>query len=190
MIISKRLSKKQSKQYIASIGEAVIINLLSSAVIEILTLKNITRGNLPDVIRNLINVYRGSNSYDAIGKYIQDHLREIDETIMSTLNIVKIDDEYLEKDPYYSSVKIDFAILNNQNQPVGFIEYNGKQHYDINDAWYKPEVEEGLVIKEQYAQENNIPFIIISYQDDIISTLENFIMASFLLYDSISYGQE
>ena len=73
-------------------------------------------------------------------------------------------------------LKIDFAILNNQNQPIGFIEYNGKQHYDINDAWYKPEVEEGLVIKEQYAQENDIPFIIISYQDDIINTLKNFIM--------------
>lgn len=73
-------------------------------------------------------------------------------------------------------LKIDFAILNNQNQPIGFVEYNGKQHYDINDGWYKPEVEEGLVIKEQYAQENDIPFIIISYQDDIISSLEDFIM--------------
>ena len=72
-------------------------------------------------------------------------------------------------------LKIDFAILNNQKQPIGFIEYNGKQHYDINDIWYKPEVEEGLIIKEQYAYKNNIPFIIISYKDNIIEKLRDFI---------------
>ena len=72
-------------------------------------------------------------------------------------------------------LKIDFAILNNQKQPIGFIEYNGKQHYDVNDAWYKPEVEEGLVTKKQYAYKNNIPFIIISYKDNIIEKLREFI---------------
>ena len=73
-------------------------------------------------------------------------------------------------------LKIDFALLNNQKQPIGFIEYNGRQHYDVSDSWYKPEVEEGLLIKQQYAINNNIPFIIIKYSDDIELELRDFIM--------------
>lgn len=73
-------------------------------------------------------------------------------------------------------LKIDFALLNNQNQPIGFIEYNGIQHYNLSDPWYKPEVEEGLLIKKQYAINNNIPFIIIKYNDNIELKLKEFIM--------------
>ena len=73
-------------------------------------------------------------------------------------------------------LKIDFAILDDQNLPLGFIEYNGRQHYNTNDAWYKPEVEEGLKIKEQYAIKNNIPFTIISYKENITDKLEKFII--------------
>lgn len=74
-------------------------------------------------------------------------------------------------------LKIDFALLNSQNQPIGFIEYNGIQHYNLSDPWYKPEIEEGLLIKEQYAINNNIPFIIIKYSDNIELKLKEFIMS-------------
>ena len=78
------------------------------------------------------------------------------------------------RNPKNNLLKIDFAILSNQ-EPIGFIEYNGIQHYDTNDVWYKPEVEEGLLIKQQYALNNNIPFLIITYKDDINAKLKEFI---------------
>ena len=80
-------------------------------------------------------------------------------------------------------LKVDFAILNFQDKPIGFIEYNGRQHYDITDAWYNSEIEENLKIKERYASTLQIPFLIISYKDDIADKLLHF------LYKTIDYTE-
>ena len=80
-------------------------------------------------------------------------------------------------------LKVDFAILNYQDKPIGFIEYNGRQHYDITDPWYNPEIEENLKIKKQYALIFDIPFLIISYKDDTIEKLSHF------LYETIDYTE-
>lgn len=64
-------------------------------------------------------------------------------------------------------LKVDFALLNKNNDVKYFLEYNGRQHYDQNDPWYKSEVEEGQQLKKQYAMKHNITFLIIKYTDDI-----------------------
>ena len=73
-----------------------------------------------------------------------------------------------------NKIRIDFAILNDKQQIKYFIEYNGKQHYDTNDPWYKDIVEDGQKIKENFAKKQNIPFLVIKYDEDI----EEFIMSN------------
>lgn len=47
-------------------------------------------------------------------------------------------------------IRIDFAIFDKDFKDiVGFIEYNGRQHYDKNDPWYKEIVESGLTSKKR-----------------------------------------
>ena len=71
-----------------------------------------------------------------------------------------------------NKIRIDFAILDEKKNVKYFIEYNGRQHYDLNDPWYKDIVEEGQRIKKAFAAELNIPFLVIRYDDPI----EEFIM--------------
>lgn len=66
-----------------------------------------------------------------------------------------------------NKVRVDFAILNKQNQPYIFIEYNGKQHFDEKDKWYKESIIDGTKAKEEFAKEKNIKMIHINYNDDI-----------------------
>lgn len=66
-----------------------------------------------------------------------------------------------------NKLRIDFAILNDKEVPVLFIEYNGKQHYDINDSWYSERLHKSDLIKENYAKINNVPLIIIKYDEDL-----------------------
>ena len=65
-------------------------------------------------------------------------------------------------------IRIDFAIFDKDSKNIiGFIEYNGRQHYDKNDPWYKEIVESGLASKKEYAKKLNVPFYIIKYDDNI-----------------------
>lgn len=66
-----------------------------------------------------------------------------------------------------NKLRVDFAILDSKDKPVLFIEYNGKQHYDINDAWYSEKLHKSDLIKEEYAKLNNIPLIIIKFDEDL-----------------------
>lgn len=66
-----------------------------------------------------------------------------------------------------NKLRIDFAILDNHNNPTLFIEYNGKQHYDIQDAWYSSKMQLHDKIKIEYAKNKNIPLIIIKYDDNL-----------------------
>ena len=70
-------------------------------------------------------------------------------------------------------IRIDFALLDLNNNPFYFIEYNGSQHYNLNDPWYKESVVDGLVKKQEYAKIHNIPFLIIKYDEDIITILNH-----------------
>lgn len=55
--------------------------------------------------------------------------------------------------------RIDFAIFKN-NQLQYFIEYQGEQHYENTNAWYRPEADEE---KKNYCKRKNIPLIAIPY---------------------------
>ena len=65
----------------------------------------------------------------------------------------------------------DFAILNNQNQVICFIEYDGILHFEQdnyhgwNDEKNWERTQKNDKIKTQYAQDNNIPLIRIPYTD-------------------------
>lgn len=73
-----------------------------------------------------------------------------------------------------NKIRIDFAILDKKKNVKYFIEYNGRQHYDLNDPWYKDIVEEGQRIKKAFAAKLSIPFLVIRYDDPI----EEFIMSN------------
>lgn len=62
-----------------------------------------------------------------------------------------------------SSTRLDFGIINKNNQLIGAIEVNGEQHYDINNPWYNQGVEDNLKLKEEYCSKHNIPILIINY---------------------------
>ena len=68
---------------------------------------------------------------------------------------------------FFYSLWFDFALLDKDNNPYYFIEYNGKQHYDINDNWYNQIVNEGFDLKQDYAKEHNIPLLVIKYDEDL-----------------------
>lgn len=76
-----------------------------------------------------------------------------------------------------SCAKLDFGIIDSQNKLIGAIEVNGTQHYDKSNPWYNQGVEDNLILKQQYCQNNNIPLLIIDYIDKTIDEekLTNFI---------------
>lgn len=62
-----------------------------------------------------------------------------------------------------SNIRLDFGIINSDSKLIGAIEVNGIQHYDKNNPWYNEEVEKNLLLKKQYCDNNNIPFLELSY---------------------------
>ena len=75
-----------------------------------------------------------------------------------------------------SYTRIDFAILQ-ENQPIGFIEIDGIQHYDKTNPWYNQGVEENSKLKEQYSVDNHIPLLHLFYNEGQINfeELESFL---------------
>lgn len=60
--------------------------------------------------------------------------------------------------------KFDFAILNNSEEPVGMIEYNGKQHYQESIFFGKlEEIQYRDKQKEKWCCERKIPLLVIPY---------------------------
>lgn len=68
-------------------------------------------------------------------------------------------------------VRFDFAIFNKNKKIVYFIEHNGLQHYNETDPWYSKSIVESDKLKQQYAQLNNIPLLIIDYGENIENIL-------------------
>lgn len=74
--------------------------------------------------------------------------------------------------------KFDFALLNEKEQPIAMIEFNGKQHYeqsdffgDLEDIKYRDKQ------KSIWCQQHDIPLLIIPYwkMDNIEEALNNFV---------------
>lgn len=69
-------------------------------------------------------------------------------------------------------LRFDFGIYDNDTL-LCLIEYNGKQHYDPSSSFY---TEEGLYrdnLKKIYCDDNNIPLIIITKEDNLLETLNS-----------------
>lgn len=71
-------------------------------------------------------------------------------------------------------LRFDFGIYDNNNILKLLIEFNGKQHYLTDVPFY---TEEGVYrdsLKQKYCATNNIPLLIIKYNDiDILKTLKH-----------------
>lgn len=80
-------------------------------------------------------------------------------------------------------LKFDFSIKNENNTIVGFIEYNGEQHYK---AWDFDTKEENLQTRQerdmrkiQYCKNNNFPLLILNKDSNKKLEIENFLKQLF-----------
>lgn len=62
-------------------------------------------------------------------------------------------------------LKYDFAILDNQNQVIRLIEFDGQQHFDTTSYYYTEEGIERDEQKNNYAKTHNIPLVRIPYDE-------------------------
>ena len=73
------------------------------------------------------------------------------------------------------SLRYDFAILDQKNQPIKLIEIDGNQHFEEAGSFYNPngtiQIHDDL--KNKYAEEHNIPLLRITY--DQLLNLDNII---------------
>ena len=74
--------------------------------------------------------------------------------------------------------RFDFAILNQKNEIIALIEYDGRQHFK-NDCFFKDDlkkIQERDSQKNEWAKENNLPLLRIPYTkyNSICKILQNF----------------
>lgn len=60
-------------------------------------------------------------------------------------------------------LRFDFAIFQ-KDKLVALIEYQGQQHYDINNGYYSEDLVRHDQMKKEYCETNNIPLIVIDYK--------------------------
>ena len=79
------------------------------------------------------------------------------------------------------TLPFDFALFNREGELIGLIELNGDQHYSARGTqWNTPEhliyVQRHDYIKQKFAEDNHIPFLVIPYQ--YFNELEKFLTTS------------
>lgn len=77
----------------------------------------------------------------------------------------------------------DFALFNREGELIGLIENNGNQHYSARGTqWNTPErliyTQKHDYIKQKFAEDNHIPFLIIPYQYFAEKDMERFLLTS------------
>lgn len=92
---------------------------------------------------------------------------------------IKNKSEYIFENLYGiggGSLRYDFAILNEKDQPIKLIEVDGDQHFEETGSFYNPtgKVQIHDAIKNNFAKEHNIPLLRITY--DQLLDLDNFII--------------
>lgn len=73
-------------------------------------------------------------------------------------------------------LRFDFAVLDDNNDVLGLIEYQGIQHYK-NTGIGELEREETDGLKRQYCQLHNIPLLEIPYNQDLQNLIDNFLQS-------------
>ncbi len=106
-------------------------------------------------------------------KYICDYL------INNNINFIQ---HYsIDKCKNINVLSFDFVILNNNNNLLGLIEYQGKQHYESIEHWGGQEnleyTQNNDNIKYNYCLNNNIPLLCIPYWEfkNIENILNNYL---------------
>lgn len=79
-------------------------------------------------------------------------------------------------------LKFDFAILNDKDELIALIEYQGQQHYDDSYGWFGEQQRNTTdTQKKDYCKLHDIKLFEISYKDDIELSLKN-ILSSLKTY--------
>lgn len=60
-------------------------------------------------------------------------------------------------------LRYDFAILNENNEVVRLVEFDGEQHHNINSYYYSEQLIKNDLKKNEFAKNNNIPLVRIPY---------------------------
>ena len=76
-------------------------------------------------------------------------------------------------------LRFDFAIFDKNNNLLGLIEYQGRQHFDVNDPYHKESLLKHDNMKVEYCLKHNLPLLVLdkaSYSKEFllewISTLK------------------
>ena len=78
-------------------------------------------------------------------------------------------------------LRFDFAILNDADEVIRLIEFDGPQHETVDNYFDDKEIFTRYQIKNNYAKNNNIPLIRIPYYKRDTLTLEDIMGSRFLL---------
>ena len=78
-------------------------------------------------------------------------------------------------------LRYDFVILNDENQPVRIIEFDGEQHFRKTSPFYSEVLIQNDQKKNNYAKSNNIPIVRIPYTEIDNLSLELLLGDRFLL---------
>ena len=98
-----------------------------------------------------------------------------EETISQWLSDKKIK---FSKQYTFSDLKIqrclrfDFALLDNKNNLIALIEYQGEQHYNKNNKYYKEAIVQSDAMKKAYCKKHNIKLFEIKYNENIEESLK------------------
>lgn len=83
------------------------------------------------------------------------------------------------------ALRFDFAILDDKDNLVCLIEYQGQQHFNESYGWFGlQQREETDKLKRDYCSKHNLPFYEICYNDNIKLSLKS-ILSNFEIYRSI-----
>ena len=120
----------------------------------------------------------GCINYSIGEKHIVDILK------LNNINFIK---EYTNSE--LGKKRFDFAILNNKNKPIRFIEFDGRQHYtDMSGVWNSNETLEKIQSrdreKDQYAFSHNIPLVRIPYWERDKITLDMLLSDKYLVKEN------
>lgn len=115
-----------------------------------------------------------------------------EQQIIKFLNSLKINykREYVFPELVNSNnnqVRFDFAFLNQENQLIALLEFQGEQHYREKIAFGKMQREETDQLKKAFCLKNNILLFEIKYNDDILSELKKILNQ---LYDNTVLSAE
>ena len=91
-----------------------------------------------------------------------------------TQHKIKFQPQYVFSDLYGTSkpLRFDFAIFNSDGILSCLIEYQGSQHWDINNPWHTEQLEEYDSKKKQYCEQHNIPLFYLDKNSNIEEELE------------------